>query len=456
MGESGGNFVGICSCKCRHCRLKVNHMQSPKATLSFLGVVWPAAADYSRGQPIHFHSSNKHNTLDHTLRHSLRGTRLPSLSLSTIHTMSSEKSRQHHDGSSGRAFTLDQKAAVVRVRKCSPTAFYDILGLESTKTTASESDIKKAYRKLSLLTHPDKNGYDGADEAFKMVARAFAVLSDTDKKAKFDRFGGDPDSRFQGASASSASPFSGGGATRRQAGGMFDDEISPEDLFRQFFGGGGGMGMGGGGFGNGGFGMSCTLPFLPKKSSANQITTGGGLFDGPGFAFNMGGGPGIRVHQFGGGAPRRRPQQAPRDPNAPPPTLMQSLQSLLPLLLLFIFPLLSGLFSGNGTPSGPSVRLDSTPPFTQQRVSSGFGIPYYVDPREVSDLSTRKWKELDKRADANYYHKLSNECEVQQQRRQQMYQQAQGFFFTDQVKLQQARGMEMPSCKRLNDLGYRT
>lgn len=182
--------------------------------------------------------------------------------------MSSEKSREHHDGSSGRAFTADQKAAVVRVRKCNPTAFYDILGLESVKTTATESEIKKAYRKLSLLTHPDKNGYTGADEAFKMVARAFAVLSDSDKKAKYDRFGGDPDSRFQGASASSASPFSGGGATRRGpgGGGMFDDEISPEDLFRQFFGGGG-MGMGGGGFG-GPFGMS--ISGVLQKSTTNQ------------------------------------------------------------------------------------------------------------------------------------------------------------------------------------------
>ncbi|THW71870.1 DUF1977-domain-containing protein [Aureobasidium pullulans] len=350
--------------------------------------------------------------------------------------MSSEKSREHHDGSSGRAFTVDQKAAVVRVRKCSPTAFYDILGLESVKKTATESDIKKAYRKLSLLTHPDKNGYDGADEAFKMVARAFAVLSDSDKKAKFDRFGGDPDSRFQGASASSASPFSGGGATRRgPGGGMFEEEISPEDLFRQFFGGGG---MGGGGpFGGMGGG-----PF------------GGGLFDGPGFVFNMGGGPGVRVHQFGGGAPRRRPQQR-ADPNAPPPSLLQSLQSLLPLLLLFIFPLLSGLFSGNGTSSGPSIYFDPAPPHTQQHFSSGPKIPYYVDPREVSDLTSRKLKDLDRRAEVKYVNQLSNECEVQQSRRQQMYQQAQGFFFTDQVKLQEARTFDMPSCKRLKDLGYR-
>jgi hypothetical protein len=58
---------------------------------------------------------------------------------------------------------------VIRVRRCSPTAFYDILGLEEVKTSCSEGDIKKAYRKQSLLTHPDKNGYDGADEAFKCM-----------------------------------------------------------------------------------------------------------------------------------------------------------------------------------------------------------------------------------------------------------------------------------------------
>ena len=79
----------------------------------------------------------------------------------------SAQHRSHHDGSSSRAYTVEQKAAVIRIRKCSPTAFYDILGLEEVKTTCGEGEIKKSYRKLSLLTHPDKNGYDGADEAFK-------------------------------------------------------------------------------------------------------------------------------------------------------------------------------------------------------------------------------------------------------------------------------------------------
>jgi DnaJ family protein B protein 12 len=167
------------------------------------------------------------------------------------------KSRDHNQGNQDRKYTLEQKTAVIRVRRCQPTAFYDILGLEEVKSSCTEAEIKKAYRKLSLLTHPDKNGHEHADEAFKMVSRAFGVLSDGDKRKQYDRYGGDPDSRF-GAQQAQQSPFSGGFAQRnpssRQGGGgsMWEEEISPEEMFNRFFGGGG---MGGGfPFGGGTFG----------------------------------------------------------------------------------------------------------------------------------------------------------------------------------------------------------
>lgn len=74
-----------------------------------------------------------------------------------------------------------------------------------------------------------------------MVSRAFQILSDADKKAKYDRFGGDPDSRL-GSQPSASSPFSGFAQSQGGRSSMFEEEISPEELFNRFFGGGGGMG----------------------------------------------------------------------------------------------------------------------------------------------------------------------------------------------------------------------
>lgn len=260
-----------------------------------------------------------------------------------------------------------------------------------------------------------------------MVSRAFQILSDSDKRQKYDKFGGDPDNRFSSSGSAGASPFSGFSAARGpggRAGPMFEEEISPEELFRQFFGGG----MGGFGGPMGGF---------------------GGGFGGPGgFVFNMGGGPGIRVHQFGGDRPRRRPHN---HADAQPTSPLETLRSLLPLLLLFILPLLSSLFSGS-TSSGPSIRFASQPPFTQQHTSSRLSVPYFVNPVEVAEYTSSNWKALDKIAEGKYVGQLSAECEWEQAQRQRLANEAQGFFFTDQSKMDRARRMEMPSCRKLNEL----
>ncbi|KAI8611497.1 hypothetical protein BC830DRAFT_1140967 [Chytriomyces sp. MP71] len=69
--------------------------------------------------------------------------------------------------------------------------FYAILGLERG---CSESDVKRAYRKLALLLHPDKCSVAGSDEAFKSLSHAHMVLSDPSKRKDYDLWGVDPDS----------------------------------------------------------------------------------------------------------------------------------------------------------------------------------------------------------------------------------------------------------------------
>ena len=115
--------------------------------------------------------------------------------------------------------------------------YYDILGVSKG---ASATEIKKAYRKKAIEYHPDKNpGNSSAEESFKKAAEAYEVLSDLDKKARYDQYG---HQAFEGGGG-----FGGGGG------------MNMDDIFSQFgdiFGGGGGGGGFGGfsGFGGGGGG----------------------------------------------------------------------------------------------------------------------------------------------------------------------------------------------------------
>lgn len=113
--------------------------------------------------------------------------------------------------------------------------YYEILGLGKNATAA---EIKKAYRKKALEHHPDKNpGDHRAEELFKKSAEAYEVLSNPDKKARYDQYG---HAAFEGAGGFGS-------------GGMNMDDIFSQfgDIFGGAFGGGGGFG-GFSGFGGGG------------------------------------------------------------------------------------------------------------------------------------------------------------------------------------------------------------
>lgn len=113
-------------------------------------------------------------------------------------------------------------------------SLYTTLGVAQN---ATQDEIKKAYRKLARLYHPDINKAKDAEEKFKEINAAYEILSDEKKRAQYDQFG---DSMFGGQNFSDFA--------------RSNQNINLDDILSQIFGGGFGANSGFGGFSSGGFG----------------------------------------------------------------------------------------------------------------------------------------------------------------------------------------------------------
>ena len=159
---------------------------------------------------------------------------------------------------------------------------YQTLGVARN---ASEKDIKSAYRKLAKELHPDKNkGNPKATERFSAVTGAYDLLSDADKRARFDRGEIDADGNPAMPQGFGQQGFGGG-----PGGGFGGENIDLSDLFGGIFGSGARGGFGGGGFQGGGGGRGRAAPkganvqyrlnvsFIDAATRASQrITLGDG------------------------------------------------------------------------------------------------------------------------------------------------------------------------------------
>ncbi|CAL1359232.1 unnamed protein product [Linum trigynum] len=165
--------------------------------------------------------------------------------------------------SSSATYTEEQVTMVRQINK--KKDYYEILGVEKS---CSVEDVRKAYRKLSLKVHPDKNHAPGAEEAFKAVSKAFQCLSNEESRRKYDVTG-------------SEDPVVERRAPRRHGGGGvyngYYEDFDADEIFRQFFYGGmspattqfrtfnfgGGMGPRTGGENGSGFNVRALIQLLP-------------------------------------------------------------------------------------------------------------------------------------------------------------------------------------------------
>ncbi|KAL6953953.1 hypothetical protein U1Q18_042910 [Sarracenia purpurea var. burkii] len=129
------------------------------------------------------------------------------------------------DSVGDRNYTEEHVQLIMQIKRSKD--YYDILGLEKS---CSVEEIRKAYRKLSLKVHPDKNKAPGSEEAFKKVSKAFKCLSNGDSRAQYDQTGLVEEFEYN-------QQYNVPRRRRRRTGhDIFDDDFDPNEIFRSFFG----------------------------------------------------------------------------------------------------------------------------------------------------------------------------------------------------------------------------
>ncbi|KAI8988100.1 hypothetical protein BDF20DRAFT_910639 [Mycotypha africana] len=307
-----------------------------------------------------------------------------------------------------RNYTAEQVKAVKEVLAYSKD-YYKVLSVEKT---ATDAQLKKAYRKKALLFHPDKNSAPGADEAFKLVAKAYDILSDPQKRAIHDE-GGDLDNSSRGRSSSYQQYHAYNSS--------YGQDISPEDLFNMFFGGG--------------------------VRTSNF---------GPGAGYRYQQQQFRQRHPFYNNRQQRRQQQYNNHQHQQESTFsIGMLSQFLPIILLFLLAIFSLIFSFESEPlytfrpQGSNVQLRST---------QANNIKYYVNPKSFAQyVNQNAWKfqRTERQIESAWVDELRLACQQEQRQRANLMAQADGIIFgvgRNEKAYRQAEKMQLKHCEELRRL----
>ncbi|XP_076004227.1 dnaJ homolog subfamily B member 14 [Genypterus blacodes] len=295
---------------------------------------------------------------------------------------SERENNESGGGESTKSFNKDQVEGVQKIKRCKD--YYEVLGVSKE---ANEEDLKKAYRKLALKFHPDKNHAPGATEAFKKIGNAYAVLSNAEKRRQYDLTGGEEPSSPGHAHA--------GGFDFHRG---FEADITPEDLFNMFFGGG-----------------------FPS-SSTHTFTNGRGSYS------NQTDSRQERTEERGDGG-------------------FSMFIQLMPIVVLILVSILSQMMV-----SPPPYSLYSRPSTGQtiKRQTENLRVDYYVGKGFKSEHKGAALQQIEKNVEEDYVSNVRNNCWKERQTKTDLLYAAK--VYRDDRMRKKAELMTMDNCRELDRL----
>ncbi|KAL6064914.1 Chaperone protein dnaJ [Balamuthia mandrillaris] len=338
-----------------------------------------------------------------------------------------EKVSSQQQQQSEPSYTPEQKAAVDLILK-NKRDFYAVLGI---KADADEAEIKKAYRKLALKMHPDKNSAPHAEEAFKVLSTAYATLSDSKTRRHYDLHGCS-DTPFSSSASNRTrrrrgprDPFSSSFSFGDGAYATFDD-MTAEEIFNMFFGND------------------------VQRQRQHQSTDN--VFRQTNFYYDSNS---HRAYAF----PSRRTGQ--RMGRGPPEadSFFSSFAffQMLPLLFLIIISIFSASWFSD-PPEYNLFRLQKTGAYVQERQTKNLNVTYFVKSDFLSDIPPSEKKESRQRVEsvveAVTLKVLNDECVQQKQQRHGLLYKSRSIFISESERnsLRQKAEEPLPSCAYLKQL----
>lgn len=273
-------------------------------------------------------------------------------------TRQRKQRNENSDSHNENEYTSEQTELVKKIKNCKN--FYEVLGV--TKD-ATDSAIKKAYKRLALQLHPDKNHAPGAVEAFKIVGNAVATLTDPQKRKEYDMLG--PKANINGLNGqNSFQQYYTHHNHHRTFENAFerDGDISAEELFNMFFG----------------------------NFPANRRRNGGG----------NAGNNGAHAHRE----------------NSPQPSLAFGL-----ILVLILISMLSSFFT-----SDPVYSLSQSTKYPERRETQHLNVPYYVRENFQSDYQGSLGR-LENSVEEDFIYTMKQNCFRERSYRESMMARARSF-----------------------------